>query len=61
MSVESRSRGKTVTVIHNVSGDVEALLAELKKSLGGGGVARDGNVEVQVLSLLAFLVQKYKC
>ncbi len=60
VSVESRSRGKTVTVIHNVNGDVEALLAELKKSLGGGGVVRDGNVEVQVLCLLALLVQKYK-
>ena len=47
VTVESRARGKTVTVIHNVTGDVEALLGDLKKAVGGGGVVRDGDVEVQ--------------
>jgi len=47
VTVQSRARGKTVTVIHNVSGDVEALLGDLKRAVGGGGVVRDGNVEVQ--------------
>lgn len=47
VSVESRARGKRVTVIHNVSGNVEALLSDLKRSVGAGGVVRDGNVEVQ--------------
>ena len=47
VSVESRSRGKTVTVIHHVSGDVAALLADLKAAVGAGGVVRDGSVEVQ--------------
>ena len=47
VTVESRARGKTVTVIHNVTGDIEALLGDLKKAVGGGGVVRDGDVEVQ--------------
>lgn len=47
VSVESRARGKKVTVIHNVSGNVEALLTELKRSVGAGGIVRDGDVEVQ--------------
>jgi translation initiation factor 1 (eIF-1/SUI1) len=50
VSVESRARGKTVTVIHNVSGNVEALLADLKSSVGSGGLVREGNVEVRYSS-----------
>lgn len=45
--VEKRAKGKTVTVIRNVSGDAEALLRKLKKRCGAGGVVRDGDVEVQ--------------
>ena len=49
-----------MTVIHNVSGDVGALLAELKGAVGAGGLVREGDVEVparrvclQLLALLA--------
>ena len=37
-----------VTVVHNVSGDMEALLAELKTAVGAGGLVREGDVEIQV-------------
>lgn len=48
MAVERRSCGKKVTVIRNVVGDRDALLAGLKKKLGcGGAINNDGNVEVQ--------------
>mmetsp|Transcript_19440 Transcript_19440/g.44085 ORF Transcript_19440/g.44085 Transcript_19440/m.44085 type:complete len:330 (+) Transcript_19440:376-1365(+) len=47
VTVESRARGKKVTVLHNVSGEVGALLGELKGAVGAGGVVRNGNVEVQ--------------
>jgi len=45
--VEKRAKGKTVTVVRNVSGDTEALLKLLKKRCGAGGVIRDGDVEIQ--------------
>jgi translation initiation factor 1 (eIF-1/SUI1) len=45
--VEKRAKGKTVTVVRNVSGDAEALLKLLKKRCGAGGVLRDGEVEIQ--------------
>jgi translation initiation factor 1 (eIF-1/SUI1) len=45
--VEKRSAGKTVTVIRNVSGDTEALLALLKKRCAAGGKAFEDWVEVQ--------------
>lgn len=47
LSCENRSKGKKVTVISNVTGDLNALLHELKKRAGCGGVIRDGNVELQ--------------
>ena len=37
-----------MTVIHNVSGDVAALLGELKGAVGAGGLVREGDVEVCV-------------
>jgi translation initiation factor 1 (eIF-1/SUI1) len=45
--VEKRAKGKTVTVVRNVTGDAEALLTLLKKRCGAGGVVRDGEVEIQ--------------
>lgn len=47
LQCENRSKGKKVTIISNVTGDVSALLHELKKRAGCGGVIRDGNVELQ--------------
>ena len=41
VSIESRAKGKKVTVIHNVSGDVSLLLSDLKSAVGSGGVVRD--------------------
>lgn len=45
--IEKRAKGKTVTVVRNVSGDAEALLKLLKKRCGAGGVLREGDVEIQ--------------
>jgi len=45
--VEKRAKGKTVTVIRNITGDAEDLLKTLKKRCGAGGVIRDGDVEIQ--------------
>ena len=45
--LERRAKGKHVTVLKNVSGDADALLKELKKRCGAGGVARDGAIELQ--------------
>jgi hypothetical protein len=42
------ARARQVTVIHNVSGDVAALLGELKGAVGAGGLVREGDVEVCV-------------
>jgi len=36
-----------VTVIRNVTGDVDALLKDLKQALGAGGVIQGNDVEVQ--------------
>lgn len=47
ISYENRSKGKKVTVIANVSGNADALLAELKKRLGVGGVSRGTYIELQ--------------
>ena len=45
--VESRNKGKKVTVVFNVSGDSRELLKELKHSAGCGGVVREDTVELQ--------------
>ncbi|XP_031572830.1 uncharacterized protein LOC116306848 [Actinia tenebrosa] len=48
LTCESRAKGKKVTVISNVTGDAKALLSELKRRAGCGGVVRDeGTVELQ--------------
>ena len=45
--VENRSKGKKVTVIFNVSGDLKILLSELKHAAGSGGVVKEDTVEIQ--------------
>jgi translation initiation factor 1 (eIF-1/SUI1) len=45
--IEKRASDKVVTVIENVSGNGEALLALLRKQCGAGGVVREDCVEVQ--------------
>lgn len=44
VSVEKRAKGKVVTVVCNLSGDLKALCKELKHALGTGGLIRDGTV-----------------
>mmetsp|Transcript_23912 Transcript_23912/g.39551 ORF Transcript_23912/g.39551 Transcript_23912/m.39551 type:complete len:214 (-) Transcript_23912:239-880(-) len=61
VSVETRAKGKKVTVVHNVSGDVDALLRDIKGVVGSGGVVRDGDAEVQgehTERVEAFLLKK---
>ncbi len=45
--VEKRAKGKTVTVVRNVTGDLASLAKTLKTHCGAGGVARDDSVEIQ--------------
>jgi translation initiation factor 1 (eIF-1/SUI1) len=45
--VESRGKGKKVTVVFNVTGDLRLLLTQLKQAAGSGGVVRDDTVEIQ--------------
>ena len=45
--LEKRPNGKSVTVVRNVSGDLEEVLAILKRQCGAGGVVRDGAIEIQ--------------
>jgi translation initiation factor 1 (eIF-1/SUI1) len=47
VSLEKRPGGRVVTVIHNVTGDAQALLSLLRKRCGVGGALRDGTVELQ--------------
>ena len=47
LSLEKRQGGKVATLIGNVQGDADALLAMLKKRCGAGGVVREGAVEIQ--------------
>lgn len=47
ISVERRAAGKTVTIVRNVSGDVDALLTMLKKRCAAGGKAFEDSLEVQ--------------
>ena len=47
ITYENRSKGKKVTVISNIGGNAELLLAELRKRLGVGGVSRGSFIELQ--------------
>ena len=61
VSIEPRAKGKKVTVVHNVTGDLDQLCKDLKGAVGSGGVVRDNNVEVQgehVARTEAFLLKK---
>lgn len=44
---EKRPGGRVVTIVDNVSGDADALLALLKRRCASGGVVREGKVEIQ--------------
>lgn len=55
--LEKRNKGKTVTVIFNVSGDAKELLKELKHAAGCGGVIKEDTVELQGEKV--DLVEKY--
>ena len=45
--LERRAAGKTVTILRNLSGDTDALLASLKKRCAAGGKAFADSVEIQ--------------
>ncbi len=40
-------RGKVVTVISNLSGNLKELQKELQKECGAGGSLKNGNIEIQ--------------
>ena len=44
--IEKR-RGKTVTIIKNAPGDIEALASELKKKCSCGGSVKNDQIELQ--------------
>eukprot|EP00668_Euglena_longa_P036439 GGOE01046837.1.p1 GENE.GGOE01046837.1~~GGOE01046837.1.p1 ORF type:complete len:221 (+),score=58.91 GGOE01046837.1:61-723(+) len=48
LSVETRAKGKKVTVLRNIEGDLTALLRDLKDQLGAGGVVHDNGTELEV-------------
>ena len=45
--LEKRAAGKTVTILRNLSGDTDALLASLKKRCAAGGKAFADSLEIQ--------------
>ncbi len=47
VSLEKRASGKKVTVLRNVTGDIQGLLKTLKKHCGAGGIVRDDTLEIQ--------------
>lgn len=47
ITVERRPSGKTVTVVHGVEGDAEALCTRLKKKCATGGTTIGTSVELQ--------------
>jgi len=46
LAFENRARGKGVTVLRRVTGDLETLLSELKKRCGAGGTVREDAIEL---------------
>ena len=63
LSTESRAKGKKVTVLRNVDGDMQALLKDLKESLGTGGLAHENGTELEIQGehedrIAAFLKKK---
>jgi len=54
-------RGKTVTVVYGLSGDLKELQGELQKFCGTGGSSKNGCIEIQGdqgLKVKAYLEQK---
>ncbi len=47
LAFEHRAKGKGVTVLRRVTGDLETLLGELKKRCGAGGTVREDAIELQ--------------
>ncbi len=47
ITFERRAKGKGVTVLSRVDGDVEALLKKLRKKCGAGGTVHDDCIELQ--------------
>lgn len=45
--MERRAAGKSVTIVRNLSGDTEGLLALLKKHCAAGGKAFADSIEIQ--------------
>ena len=45
--LEKRPNGKNVTVIRNISGDLDGLVTVLKRQCGAGGAVREGSIEIQ--------------
>jgi translation initiation factor 1 (eIF-1/SUI1) len=45
--LEKRGKGKTITVLRNVEGDLKGVLSLFKQRCGTGGVIRDGAIELQ--------------
>lgn len=44
---KSGRRGKTVTVVRGLTGDLDAVASELKRTCGTGGSVKNGAVEIQ--------------
>ncbi|HOF42087.1 MAG TPA: hypothetical protein PLD73_18610 [Candidatus Hydrogenedentes bacterium] len=47
LAFEHRAKGKGVTVLRRVTGDLDSLLNELKKRCGAGGTIREDAIELQ--------------
>ncbi len=47
LTFEHRAKGKGVTVLRRVTGDLQYLMNELKKCCGAGGAIREGAIELQ--------------
>jgi translation initiation factor 1 len=45
--LEKRPNGKTITVVRNISGNLDDLLTRLKKLCGAGGALREDAIEIQ--------------
>lgn len=47
LTFERRAKGKGVTVLRRVTGDLQHLMNELKKRCGAGGAIREDAIELQ--------------
>ena len=58
VAVEKRSKGKVVTVLSNLSGDLKELCSLLKRALGSGGAIRGGQVQSACMLAATHRVQQ---